>query len=639
MWFLWGLSSVIGGITIWSTHFTAMLAYEPGINHSYAFTPTALSLGLAITGLLITNGTLIWRAMPFRAALSGSLFGITVSGMHYLGMTAYRIPGELIWEADRIAGSIIAGGLFGALAYHRIVHPVSRYCWLGGALGIILAIASMHFSGMTAFTIFLDSAISVPEKAISDAELAVLVGSITAVLFLVGYASFNIEINLEREADGRLRHAATHDHLTGLPNRLKLSDEFTKLDTRLATDSTFKVAVLSIDLDLFKQVNDVYGHAVGDSVLRKIAARLMGALQYDEFIARTGGDEFIAIKHGFRRHEEVVALANRLHAAIIDPIHLDQTDVILGASMGIATTVDDGFDLNGLVRKSDQAMYRAKALPDCHVCTFNADIDRKNQEKAVLTNDLRNAAANGQLALVYQLQNSISTLEPVGFECLLRWNHPVHGPISPSVFIPLAEETGLIRDIGLWVLRTACETAARWDRPYTIAVNVAPQQLVQPSFVEQVADTLFETGLAAHRLEIELTEASMIDDQDHTLKVMHKLKELGVRIAMDDFGTGYSSLATLQAFPFDKIKIDRSFITDVHLDEQRAAIVRSTLLLGAALGIPVLAEGVETQQELTFLTDEKCNSVQGFFFGQPMSLSELNELLGTNILPDIPDVG
>ena len=335
------------------------------------------------------------------------------------------------------------------------------------------------------------------------------------------------------------------------------------------------------------------------------------------------------IKQAFRRTEEVAALGSRLHAAIRAPIDINQTQILLDASIGIANSVNDGQDMEVLMTRSDQAMYQAMLRSDTHICEFNADLDRKTHERKALIEDLRQAIPKGQLELVFQLQNSVETLRPVGFESLLRWNHPERGRVPPNVFIPLAEETGLIQEIGVWVLRTACQTAATWPHPFSVAVNVAPQQLVQSSFVEHVSDILLETALPPHRLELEVTESSMIDDQDNTQRVMHELKAMGLRIAMDDFGTGYSSLATLQAFPFDKIKIDRSFVTDVHKHAQRAAIVRSTLLLGAALDIPVLAEGVETQEELDFLQAENCASVQGFFFGKPMSTAEVDTLMAS----------
>ncbi|MGR3496079.1 putative bifunctional diguanylate cyclase/phosphodiesterase [Citreimonas sp.] len=328
---------------------------------------------------------------------------------------------------------------------------------------------------------------------------------------------------------------------------------------------------------------------------------------------------------GYRRISEVRAFAERLHASLVEPVHFDGVPLTFGAAIGVATTDRDGRDIEALIRKSDLAMYSAKTQAGTNICLFDADMDRQNRERILLIQDMRNAIRNGEFELVYQLQNDVESRDGNGFEALLRWNHPVHGLISPARFIPLAEQTGLIREIGLCVLRTACHEAASWDTPMRIAVNVAPQQLAQPSFTEHLSDILMESGIDPGRLELEITEASIIDDQKHALAVMHKIKAMGVKIAMDDFGTGFSSLAMLRTFPFDKIKIDRSFIQDVHEDEQRAAIVRSTLLLGEALRIPVLAEGVELETELAFLKTERCQLVQGFLFGRPKTLAEARE--------------
>jgi len=624
---LWVLSSLIGGTTIWSTHFMSMLSYDPGVPHGYERGLTLLSLGIAALGMLATHATVLAQRWPARPYIAGALFGGTVSAMHYLGMAAYVVPGTFVWATDRVLLSIAAGAILGALAYHRILYPVTRYCWMGGTLAMICAICTMHFTGMSAFTILPEPLAAVPAETVSDRTFGVLVASVTGALFFVGYASYNIETSVEREANRRLSHAASHDSLTGLPNRLNLMRIMAETTGRLKADPSYKAAVVSIDIDFFGQVNGRHGHATGDAVLIHIAKRLTETVQRHEHIARTGGDEFIAIKHGFRRTEEVTAFASRLHAALIDPITLDDTEITLNASIGHANSVDDGPDLDALIVKSEQAMTGAQGAVDFKIHAYNAETNRQSIERSHLIEDLRHAARRNQFELVYQLQNDLETLEPVGFESLLRWIHPEKGRMSPDVFIPLAEETGLIRDIGLWVLRTACAQAVHWNRPYSVAVNVAPQQLIQPSFIETVEEILEDTGLPPDRLELEITEASMIDDHDHTLKVMHRLKDMGIRIAMDDFGTGYSSLSTLQAFPFDKIKIDRSFIQDVHVNLQRAAIVRSTLLLGAALDIPVLAEGVETWEELAFLQAENCASVQGYYFGEPLALDEVHDLI------------
>ncbi|KIC31065.1 putative bifunctional diguanylate cyclase/phosphodiesterase [Leisingera sp. ANG-S5] len=622
-----GLSSMIAGATIWSTHFIAMLAYEPGFEHGYEPLVTGLSLLAGVLGVLAANTVLAFGTGRHAALLAGAVFGLAVSVMHYTGMQAYLIPGELQWEPGYRALSLAIGMGLGAWGYIFAARPgLGRRNWVLATVLLVGAICGMHFTGMSAINVRLSPLVDVPEEVISDAVMGMLIFGVMGLILLVGFASASIETNVESEARRKLAHAALHDPLTGMPNRMWLTQFLADLAERLQKDETERAAVLTIDLNLFKEVNDLHGHAVGDQVLQAVALRLTRQQGPDEYIARVGGDEFVAVKQGFRRIEQVLAFAERLHASVIEPIDLADVSVRVGAAIGVATSLKEGRDPLELLHKSDLAMYRAKSDPSGAICQFSEDMDRQSREKLQLVHDLRLACAGGQFELAYQLQNDITSLEPVGFEVLLRWNHPTRGRVGPSEFIPVAEETGLIREIGHWVLREACKEAATWERPFQVAVNVAPQQLVQPSFVEDVMDILLETGLSPERLELEITESSIIDDQAHTLKVMHQLKDYGVRIAMDDFGTGYSSLATLQTFPFDKIKIDQSFVKGVHRNAQSAAIVRSTLLLGSALNIPVLAEGVEDQDELHFLQAEKCASVQGFYFGTPMSQEEMRRI-------------
>lgn len=621
------LTSLIAGSTIWSTHFIAMLAYDPGYKQGYEPVTTAFSLVLAVVGLMIANALVAFVPRGIYTLVAGVIFGLTVSAMHYIGMSAYLLPGKIVWQTSPVIVSVLLGALLGAAAYHRIAFPVTRYCWLGGSVLMVAAICAMHFTAMSAITVDLSPLYQVPPQVVSDETLGIIILAVMGMVLLVGFASVSIETDIEDEARNKLERAALHDPLTGLPNRMHLNQKMTEYTARLTHDRTERAAVLTMDLNLFKQINDVYGQAAGDTVLATIGTRLAKAAQEDEFIARAGGDEFVALKRGFRRLDQITAFAERIHALVSEPISIDQATVTVGASIGIATTLKDGREIHDLLHKSDLAMYRAKMEAERCICAYNAEMEQRSREKINLINELRQAGANGQFELAYQMQNDLWSLDPIGFEALLRWNHPTRGRVPPGEFIPMAEETGMIREIGLWILRTACFEAAQWPARYSVAVNVAPQQLVQPSFLEHVSDILFESRLAPERLELEVTEASIIDDQEHALRVMHRLKDMGIRIAMDDFGTGYSSLATLQTFPFDKIKIDRSFIHNVHLDQQRAAIVRSTLLLGAALNIPVLAEGVEVEDELTFLRTEKCAAVQGFYFGRPMNRAELQHIL------------
>lgn len=626
------LASLITGSTIWSTHFIAMLAYEPGYEHGYEPVLTGVSLLVGIGGAFAANAGFAFARGAMAPLLSGAIFGMTVAAMHYTGMRAYLLPGAIDWSYGTVAVSMLLGVGLGAGSYAMFARGLSGVRGQARASAVmVLAICLMHFTGMSAIEVRLDSSVMVPPQTISDTAMALLIFAVTGIILLIAIASASIEMNMEGETRTQLTHAALHDPLTGMPNRMWLTRKLEAVEVQLKEDQTARAAVMTVDLNLFKEINDVYGHAAGDAVLARVALRLEAQQGEDEFIARVGGDEFVAIKQNFRRVEEVLAFAERMHAAIVQPIDLEEVSLRVGASIGIATTLEDGREPRELLHKSDVAMYRAKTDADMPICLFNEEMDRKSRDKTQMVYDLRLALQSNQFELVYQLQNELDSLAPVGFEVLLRWNHPTRGRVSPVEFIPVAEETGLIRDIGQWVLREACREAASWTHPYSVAVNVAPQQLVQPSFVEDVMDILMETGIDAGRVELEITEASIIDDQAHTLKVMHRLKALGIRIAMDDFGTGYSSLATLQAFPFDKIKIDRSFVQDVHKDAQRAAIVRSTLLLGSALNIPVLAEGVEVEDELRFLRTERCASVQGYYFGKPMSREDMREIACSDV--------
>ncbi len=622
------LATLMMGSTVWSTHFMAMLAYDPGFDHAYEPTMTGVSFLVAILGMAMANIALVARPDAALYPLSGILFGAAVSAMHYIGMSAFLVPGQIMWAPGPLLASVILGLAFGVLSFHRVVRPATRICWLGGAILMVLSICATHFTGMSAVDIAFSPLVTVPAKVLSDALMAAMILGVMVLILLVGFASTWVELYLEGETSKLLSHASCHDPLTGLPNRMGLNHRLSQCTADMAQDETLKVAILTIDLNNFQDINDIHGHPSGDAIFVKLGARLAKVLGQGEYVARSGGDEFVAIIQGYRREQDVMAFAERLRAVLFEPVALPCGErVIVGASIGIASTINDDEGLFDLQGKSNLAVSRAKTDPDLDICRYSAALDQQQRERQQLVNDLSQACENGELSLVFQRQNELQSLTVTGFEVLLRWTHPTRGAVSPGEFIPLAEETGLIQEIGLWVLHMACIEARTWTNPYAIAVNVAPQQLVQPTFVQDVRRILDQTGLSPQRLELEVTEASIIDDEVLTLRVMSQLKDMGVRIAMDDFGTGYSSLATLQAFPYDKIKIDRSFIQDVHRNKQRAAIVRATLLLGAALDIPVLAEGVEVQEELEFLRREKCQAVQGFYFGKPLALDELRRIV------------
>lgn len=620
------MCSLISGTTIWATHFIGMLAYDPAVAHGFDPFLTGVSLAIAILGALMTNIAMGLGKKSLQYISAGTIFGLTVSAMHYAGVAALIVAGETTWDMGMVAASIILGIILSVASFHRVVYPVTRICWLGGALLMAAAICVMHFTGMSAFSITPNPTILVPPQVLPDIILGMLITAIVTLIFFVGFSSISIETNIEREAFTNLEHVIVHDQLTGLPNRMHLKQALDTLSDNLMSGATVGAAAITIDIDNFKLVNDLHGQEAGDAVLQVIAARLLAAIRPGEFISRIAGDQFVALISDIASEKDALAFANRINLLIQKVVSLENCAVAVSASLGIATSFHDGLAPNELVQKSDHAMFRAKQNLDDRICIYDAELDQQLRDKLTLINDLRSALDGNQLSLVYQLQNETQTENPVGCEALLRWEHPEKGNISPAVFIPLAEESGLINDIGAWVLRTACFEAASWEQPWSIAINVAPQQLLQPTLLQDLASALSESGFPASRLELEITEASVIHDQTNTLKVLNKIKSMGIRIAMDDFGTGYSSLATLQTFPFDQIKIDRSFVTDIHQDKHRAAIVRSTLSLGEAFGISVLAEGVETAEELNFLKAAGCNFVQGFYFGKPMSTENVRRL-------------
>jgi diguanylate cyclase (GGDEF)-like protein/PAS domain S-box-containing protein len=433
------------------------------------------------------------------------------------------------------------------------------------------------------------------------------------------------------KAEKKIRFLAHNDTLTGLPNRTSLNAHLARV-LRAAQPAREPFAVMCMDLDRFKDVNDVLGHSAGDAVLTEAAQRMIKAAGDGAFLARIGGDEFIAVQSGHNQPEGIAVLASALQEAFREPFQLESQIVQLGLSAGIALYPDDGATREILLSNADTALYRAKLNGRGRACYFEPEMDELQRRRRKLAQALHSALASGQFELHYQPQVRLPTAELIGFEALVRWHHPEHGTISPADFIPIAEETGLILPIGEWVLRTACAEAAQWDEPCKVAVNLSPKQFQQSNLPGLVLRILEETGLAPSRLELEITETTLFEDHQRAIKILGELKALGVSIAMDDFGTGYSSLSTLQAFPFDRIKIDRSFVDNVECAKEAAAIVKSVLSLGRSLDIPVLAEGVETDSQLQFLAREHCQAVQGFYFGRPETSAEVRELLRSGSL-------
>jgi diguanylate cyclase (GGDEF)-like protein len=433
------------------------------------------------------------------------------------------------------------------------------------------------------------------------------------------------DITERRRSQDRISYMAHHDALTDLPNRAMFYEQMEQLLGARPHGAAF--AVFSLDLDHFKSVNDTLGHPIGDKLLQAAAGRMRRCVRETDIVARLGGDEFAVLQVAFDQISDVTALATRLIDMVGAPYQLDGRQVVVGTSIGIVIAPGDGTAPDQLMKNADLALYRCKADGGSVYRFFEADMDARMQERRALELDLRMAVANAEFTLNYQPIVNIKTGKIKACEALIRWHHAERGSVPPMQFIPIAEETGLIVAIGEWVLRRACADAAGWPDDIAVSVNVSPAQLKSTNFVQIVANAIADASLPAERLELEITELVLLRDNASTLSILHQLKNLGVGIAMDDFGTGYSSLGYLRSFPFDRIKIDQSFVRGLPKDKDSLAILRAVVGLGRGLGIVTTAEGVETQHQLEVLRAEGCTDAQGYLFSHPQAANDIRFLL------------
>ncbi len=447
-----------------------------------------------------------------------------------------------------------------------------------------------------------------------------------------GWVSTHEDITSARRAEDKIKEMATLDALTGLSNRFDFKQRLAQCLAE-ARRRTAKFAVLYLDLDHFKAVNDTFGHPVGDTLLEAVATRIKSVVRRSDTIARLGGDEFAIIQRVSNIPRDAILLADRLLASVGKPYSIDGKLIDIGTSIGISTAPEDSVDPDEILRTADMALYQSKATRGCYTF-FTASMDEQFRLRRKLDSDLRTALAEEQFELYFQPVVSVMDRQPTSFEALLRWRHPERGILSPDEFIPLAEENGLIVPLGEWALRTACREAAGWPAHIRVAVNVSALQFRVPTFLRSVSEAIRAGNMTGSRLIVEVTESVMVKDAEQVVSTLHIMREMGIAIAMDDFGTGYSSLNYLRRFPFDKIKIDKSFIAELGQREDSTAIVRAATSLARALGMKTVAEGIETEDQLSRVRIEGCSEAQGYLMSPPMPAREVLAFLGVEPDPE-----
>ena len=635
--YLWmGGGALAMGFGVWSMHFIGMLALELPLELGYDLGLTLWSLLVAI----LSCGFALWLvsqpSLPALQLLLGALImGAGISAMHYSGMAALKMQPGIDYDPTLFGLSLViaVGASAAALSIAFRLRKQTPYVRLirGGASVVMgLAIVGMHYTGMAAANFPVGSFCGALVDGLSGKGLdnLVLVSSLAVLVIALLTSIFDARLDARTAAladsltlaNEELTQLALHDTLTGLPNRILLADRISQAMGKVAEQGGC-FSLMFIDLDGFKPVNDAFGHHVGDRLLREVALRLREQLRSQDTLARIGGDEFVLLVR-LTGPDDAPQVATRQVSLLAKSFRVDEHDLQISASIGIALYPGNGQSAEELLMNADAAMYHAKGGGKNGYSFFDVSMNTNARKQLQLLQDLRQALEHNQFRLHYQPKFDASNGKPVGAEALLRWEHPQQGLLQPDDFIELAEKTGLIIPIGEWVLNEACRQMRIWfDQGYShwrIAVNLSALQFCYSGLVDSVVSALERNQLPANSLTLEITETTAMSDADASMTVLQKLSHMGVDLSIDDFGTGYSSLMYLKRLPANELKIDRGFVRDLEHDSDDAAIVSAIVALGQALGLRIVAEGVETDTQQSFLTTLGCDSLQGFLLGQPL---------------------
>lgn len=604
------LTAVCAGSSIWATHFIAMLGYEAQAHVHFDAMLTMVSILIAILGTGIGFAVATSAPNQIVRASGGALVGLSVAAMHYTGMFAYRVEGIVHWDQTYVIASLLLAVAFGSAT--TLLINLWKEGWQRHipTATLVLTIVSLHFTGMSAFQVTPLGGDIAGLNAQAFGAMAASVMVAALIIIGTGVSSYVIDDRTRASSVEQLRKMAFQDPLTGLPNRRA----FQKHVEGLIGDNR-PYALVLLDIDHFKSINDTHGHAIGDMVLIEAAKRIRADLSGTEFFARLGGDEFaVACADGVGL--DVKERARLILACFSDAFKMGERQLHVSSSMGVAVG-GEGQTLDDVLSNADLALYEAKRAGRHQFVCHTAELARDVLDRRQMEHDLDVALNDDQFHLVYQPLVDLKTKQTIGYEALLRWTHPERGVVSPDVFIPVAEDCGKIVQIGAWVLQQACRDAATWSSDLYVSVNVSAVQLREVSFLALLTSALKEAKILPKQLQLELTETAMVLDGSRVANMLRDIRALGVAIAMDDFGTGYSSLAHLRDLPIDRIKIDQSFIQSADDDVHAMAVLKAITQIGADLGLPTLAEGVETSTQEHMLRSLGCDAVQGYLYGRP----------------------